>query len=397
MATKKLPADAPLANLLRRTRIDAGISQSAVARRAGCTRAMISYVEAAERRPNASILHAYLHISGRGTDMRRRDLLIAAAVAAGITGLPEPTPPVDPLRLAHEWLVDDQPLTRHRSAGDRIGTSLLTELEQRMIDLRIADDTMSGQDLFPIVMRDLAAATEAAQDCSYSDHVGRRLGRIIAELHQLAGWITFNFADYQRSERIYTDGADMARRIGDDTMVAWMLSGIAYQKVTTGDIADLRDARLLANSAIAGLRNPTPKVAILLHERAAWAAAAAGDQETTLRSLGTVAELHQRSAEDEPHWVYWLNPVESEIMAGRCLTRIGRPHEAVPQLEAAIATYPDDHVRELALYRSYLGEALARAGETEAAIAQYERSLATGAGAARVQRRLGELRQLIER
>lgn len=396
MATKKLPADAPLANLLRRIRIDAQVSQSAVARRAGCTRAMISYVEAAERRPNDRILHAYLHISGRGTDMRRRDLLIAAAVAAGIGGLPEPTPPVDALRLAHEWLVGDQPLARHRSAGDRIGTSLLTELEQRMIDLRVADDTMSGDDLFPIVMRDLTAATEAAQDCSYTDEVGRRLGRIIAELHQLAGWITFNFADYHRSERIYTEGAQVARRIGDDTMVAWMLSGIAYQKVTIGDAADLRDARLLTASAITGLQRPSPKVAILLHERAAWAAAASGDQDATLRALGTVAELHQRGAEVEPHWVYWLNPVESEIMAGRCLTRIGRAHEAIPRLEAAIATYPDDHVRELALYRSYLGEALARSGETEAAVDQYERSLAAGTATARVQRRLVELRKLID-
>lgn len=395
MVTKKPPADPALAKLLRRIRDDAQVSQSAVASRAGCTRPMIALVEAGERRPNDKILRAYLRISERGPDMRRRNLLLAAAIAAGLGGLPEPEHPTDPIRLAHEWLVSDQPIWRHRDAGNRLGTSLLTELEQRMVDLRLADDTMTGDELLPIVMHDLTAATEAAQTCSYSEATGKRLLRIISELNQLAGWLTFNFADYRQSERLYTKAATTARHIGDDTMVAWMLSGIAYQKTTIGDPTNISDAHLLASSAITGLKHPTPKVAILLHERAAWAAAARGDTDTTLRSLDTAAELHHAPPTPEPHWVYWLNPIESEIMAGRCLTRIGQPHEAIPRLETAIDAYPHDHTRELALYRSYLGEALALSGETEAAIDQYELSAAADTGSKRVQRRLGELRQLI--
>lgn len=395
MVTRKPPADPDLADLLRHIRDNAGISQSAIAKRAGCSRPTITLVEAAERRPNDTILRAYLRIAERGPDMRRRNLLLAAAAAAGLTGLPHLEPPTDPIRLAHEWLVNNHPIDRHRDAGDRLGTSLITELEQRMIDLRLADDTMNGDQLLPIVMRDLTAATEAAKTCSYTTDTGTRLGRIIAELHQLAGWITFNSADYHRSEQLYTTGAKTARDIGDDTMVAWMISGIAYQKITIGDPANLTDAHLLAATAITGLKHPTPKVAILLHERAAWAAAATGNTNATLKALDTAAELHHTQPEPEPHWVYWLNPTESEIMAGRCLTRIGKPHLAVPRLETAITDYPATHTRELTLYRAYYGDALARSGETEAAIHQYELAAATDTNSKRVQRRLNELRQLI--
>lgn len=395
MVTKKPPADPTLAKLLRHIRDDAQVSQIAVASRVGCTRPMITLVENGSRRPNDRIIHTYLQLAERGPDMRRRNLLLAAAVAAGITGLPAAFTEPDPLRVAHEWIVGNNPLRTHREAGNRLGSTVITELEQRLADLRLADDTMSGNELLPIVQQDLDTATEAARTCSYSSTVGADIGRIIIELRQLAGWITFNFTDYSGAERRYMEGVTHAREIGDDTRVAWLLSSIAYQKSLVGDLADTNDALLLAKSAITGLTSPTPKVAILLHERLAWAAANLGETDTTLRALDAVAELHQADTDTEPPWVYWLTETESEIMAGRCLAKLGRAHEAIPRLEAAINDYPQDHTRELALYRSYLGEALAHNGETEAAIEQYELSAATDTSTNRVQRRLGELHHLI--
>lgn len=57
-------------------------------------------------------------------------------------------------------------------------------------------------------------------------------------------------------------------------------------------------------------------------------------------------------------------------MAGRCLTELDRPDEAAPLLLDAIAGYDSNHVREVALYRSWLGEAYAKAGDVDRARAE---------------------------
>lgn len=390
------PADPALAKLLRRIREDVRASQQAVAFRANVSRPLISLVESGDRSPNDKILRVYLQLAEKGPDMHRRTLLAAAASTAGIALLPAEAAP-DPVRLSHEWLVGDQPAWRHRTAGDRIGGTFITDLEQRMTDLRLADDTVPGTELLPVVNRDLAEAEAAAQHCSYTQATGQRLLGIIAELRQLAGWIAFNFADYARAETDYTRAARTAREAGDDLRFAWLISAIAYQKTMTAEPGDAADAVLLAHTALTGLPDATPKVAILLHERAALAAAATGDHDSALRALDVVADLHEAAPEPEPQWVYWLDRNESEIFAARCLTRIGRPHEAIPRLETAIAAYPETHVRELALYRCYFGEALAEAGEVEAAIDQYELALAADHDAVRLRQRLTGLRQRIAR
>jgi hypothetical protein len=53
-------------------------------------------------------------------------------------------------------------------------------------------------------------------------------------------------------------------------------------------------------------------------------------------------------------------------MAGRCLVEIGEPDRAGPLLSAAVATYPREHSREVALYLSWLAESYARTGDIDA-------------------------------
>jgi hypothetical protein len=68
-------------------------------------------------------------------------------------------PPSDPIRIAHEWLVSDSPVMMHSAAGRRIGGSLATELEQRVVELRQLDDSVGGRDLYPVVCKKLAKST----------------------------------------------------------------------------------------------------------------------------------------------------------------------------------------------------------------------------------------------
>jgi hypothetical protein len=61
-------------------------------------------------------------------------------------------------------------------------------------------------------------------------------------------------------------------------------------------------------------------------------------------------------------------------MAGRCVIELGSPGRAEPLLSGAVATYPEEHPREVALYLSWLAESYARTGELDAARATLERA-----------------------
>lgn len=79
-------------------------------------------------------------------------------------------------------------------------------------------------------------------------------------------------------------------------------------------------------------------------------------------------------AGSEPEWVYWLNQAEIDVMAGRCMIELGRPGDAEPLLVNAVASYPADHAREVALYLTWLAESHARTGDLDAAREIVERA-----------------------
>jgi hypothetical protein len=88
---------------------------------------------------------------------------------------------------------------------------------------------------------------------------------------------------------------------------------------------------------------------------------------------------------------------ELEVMAGRCLTELDQPERAAPLLLDAVAGYDTTHVREVALYRSWLGEAYAKAGGVEQACAEAMHVLdaVEGVNSARVDGRVLVLRRAL--
>jgi hypothetical protein len=84
-------------------------------------------------------------------------------------------------------------------------------------------------------------------------------------------------------------------------------------------------------------------------------------------------------------------------MAGRCLTELDQPDRAEPLLLDALAGYDATHVREVALYRSWLGEASAKAGDVERGCAETMRVLdaVEGVNSARVEGRVIVLRRAL--
>lgn len=356
---------------LRAARESAGLSLSRTAERTSFVRSYLSMIETGKRPITAEVVSAYEHVLG--------------------VPLSEPS---DPLRRAHEWLVSDSPMSIYRRSGRRVGASLANELDQRVVDLRHLDDVVSSRDLHPAVVKELKEATDLVRTASFSDSVGRRLLTAVGELSQLAGWVASDAGSYAEAQKHYMSGVDAATEAGDRVLGGQLLSSLSYQIANVGK-AD--DAALLARTAALGAEGATPVVRALLLERVAWASAKAKDAEGTGRALDAVDDSYEQRGTDEPEWVYWLDRNEIDIMAGRCMIELGRPKDAEPLLSNAIAGYPPDHAREVALYLSWLAESHARAGDLDAArdAIQRARGYLSAMPSARAEDRLRAVSRLI--
>ena len=362
---------------LRAAREAAGFSLSRMAALTHYSKPYLSQLENGHRTVSAQHVQAY---------SRALDVPIGALYG----------PTNDPLRVAHEWLLADSPAAVHSGAGRHVGASLASELERRVVELRHLDDTVGGGDLFPLVRRELSEAQHVLNDSSFATDIGRRLLIVVGELSQLAGWVGSDAGRYREAQRIYLDGVSAANDAGDRPLAGQLLSSLSYQMANVGDPAD---ATLLARSAVAGAKGATPVVNALLLERVAWASARSRDADGARRALDAVDDAFDRRSDSiqEPEWVYWLDRKEIDVMAARCLIELGSPVAAQPLLSAAIAAYPSDHAREVALYETWLAESYARAGILDAAreTIRHARKAANGVNSTRLHLRITAVQRLI--
>ncbi|MBF6330998.1 helix-turn-helix transcriptional regulator [Nocardia transvalensis] len=369
---------AELGARLRAAREAVGVSLSALAARTHFSKSLLGQLETGQR-----LIHPE-HIS-------------AYSKALGVSVYTLTAPPTDPIRIAHEWLVADSPAAAHRTAGRRVGHSLADELEQRIIELRHLDDSIGGRDLFPLVHRELTDTRAVVQEASYAAPVGRRLLTLVGELAQLAGWVASDAGRYAEAQRIYLDGVSAADDAGSPTLAGQLFSSLAYQMANIGNPTD---AALLARSAVAGATDATPVARALLLERVAWSNARARDHEATRRALDAVDDAYEDRLPDvaEPHWTYWLNRDEIDVMAGRCFVELGDGLRAEPLLSRPIDHYPADHAREVALYQTWLAEAYARGGNIDAARSTIQRAhrAADNVNSSRLDRRVSVVERVLE-
>ncbi|GHJ47843.1 hypothetical protein Cs7R123_51850 [Catellatospora sp. TT07R-123] len=305
---------------------------------------------------------------------------------------------LDPVRITHEWLLGDTPASLQLRAGRQIGVSLVEALETRVVELRHLDDTVSSSHMLPVITKELGAANVLARDAAYSDAVGRRLFTAVGELAQLAGWVASDAGQYVKAKQFYLSGVSATETIGDRVLGAQLLSCLSYQ---LANIGRRDDAMLIARSAVSGATGATPVARALLLERYAWAAARLRDTAAARRALDAADDAYERRSDGipEPEWVYWLNRAEIDVMAARCAIEVGAPARAEPLLTRALAGYASEHIREVALYQTWLAESYAETGDLDAARATLGQAQAAAerADSARLQRRVTAIANLIDR
>lgn len=389
---------------LRRLRDHAGLSLGELAGRAHVNRGYVGHIEHGHRWPSRSVATALddaLDARGAllaawtvgdcaappaavktGPDDETLTLPLAEWTAADGEALAErlavgsdrALTPTTARRLVHEWLVTVTPQTVEITAGRRIGMGMVDTVTRRVAQLRRVDDFIAGRELQPLVERELRVTARLLREAAYTDQVGRALLSAVAELCQLAGWVTVDAGAPKRATRHLALGVHAAHAAGDRPTAANLVSTLAYQ-VANRD--DPHEAILLARSATAGAAGyASATTRALLEERVAWAHARAGEIRHTERALSAVdTEYERRRPGDDPVWVYWLDPDEITIMAGRCYVELKQPGRAIALLTGVLERYDERQTRESALYTSWLAEAHMQAGDIEHAAALAERTL----------------------
>jgi transcriptional regulator with XRE-family HTH domain len=364
-------------DLLADRRKAVGLSQGALAQRLGVERSTVVRWEAGKTAPAPWVrppLAQALQVSDDQLDDLLReaegddDAVDRRAFAGLATGL----------ALA--------PLARARS-GSRIGGSQVHQLYLRTARLRRLDDHLGGMDTYTVYTSELAATERLIKAASYSGATARALTGVLAEQAQMAGWAAFDAGRFTDSRRHYRHALDAARESGDPGLEGNSLAFIAYEKA---DSATAQESTRVAGT------HATPRVRALLHERLAWAHAVAGQALAAERALeSAAAAVTEPNTDPEPDFVFWVDPLEIDIMTGRCLAELHRPR-AIPVLEDALSRYDDTHSRDKALYLTWLAHAYLDADQPEKAAAVTSQALDLAAGVGSV-RPGGRLRGVLQR
>lgn len=300
--------------------------------------------------------------------------------------------------LAHQWLAADKPQLTELNVGRRIGDSLVATTEHRVIQLRRADDFVSGRTSHSLVHQELQATIKLLNEAVLTEEQARRLLTATGELAQLAAWVAADAGLYKQAARYTEGGVLAAHAAANEPLAANIISTLSYQLANTGNP---RQAALLARTAYAGARHSaTATTKALLLERVAWADAKSGDLVSCERALGQVEEnFNHAQPEDDPDWVYWLNREEIDVMAGRCFTELKQPARAEPLLRSATSSYDNALIRENSLYLSWLAEDYILLDEIDLAaeIATHVLELGSRANSARTDDRLRHLARLLMR
>jgi hypothetical protein len=299
-------------------------------------------------------------------------------------------------RLAHMWLICEPPQAIELSAGRRVSDALVTAVEHRVIQLRRADDFITGPESRELMRNELKATVRLLTDASLTEEQARRVLTAIGELAQLAAWVAGDAELLDEAARFVRGGVIAARAAKNAPLAANLISTFSYQIANTGNP---NEAVMLARTAYqGGQHEATPIVRALLLERVAWATARAGDLRACEQTLGLVEDCFSGGPKDgDPDWLYWLNREEVDVMAGRCYTELRRPDRAEPILASAIQRYNQTFIRENSLYLSWLAEDYVQLGEIEHAadIATHMAVLAARTNSARTDSRLHHITKLL--
>jgi hypothetical protein len=226
--------------------------------------------------------------------------------------------------------------------------------------------------------------------------VPRRLMQVVAELTQLAGWISHDVGEDRLARQYFGESLKLARTAEDEAFTAEVLAGMSHQAAYLGDGRTAVDAA--QEAARHAVRSNVP---VLVSEAAAMEAhgyALCGDTRACLVALRTAERTLDAIADDNrPPWLEYFDAAYLAAKFAHVLCALG---ESKPAERFAVRSLrmSDGYERGRLFNTVLLARVHADAGELDAACELGRRSVAMARKirSTRGLRYLAELRSQLE-
>src|SRR6266511_1305102 len=165
---------------------------------------------------------------------------------------------------------------------------------------RRLDDEIGSATLRPLVQHNVQIVKGLQ---TRSEDVGAALSTVAAELHQLAGWLSFDTGDYDAASGHYRAGLRAAEHAGNDAMAAHVLGWMSYLASTT---THPHEGIRIADAALQrAAKTPSRRLRASLARMKAHAHARAGEARGCEQALGPAAtDLAAAAPADDPEFIY---------------------------------------------------------------------------------------------
>ncbi len=263
---------------------------------------------------------------------------------------------------AHQWLVHEPEPLVSGLAGRRVSGELVSRFSAMVAELRRMDDVAGGGSVLAMAQQLFAWVAELLDRASYNDCTGRALHLVLAELGQLCGWASCDGGDYGLAQRYNIAALRAAHAADDRPLGAHILAAMTNQAARRGQPAA---GVTFIETALAGIRGQaTPALLAELHIWQALAFATLHDASACTAAISQAhTQAEQLKPDDDPSWLYWLDPTAITITAGNCHLLLGQAGQGAVLLDKGIAELNESFVRDRQLHLTQLAEARTRPGK----------------------------------
>ncbi|MPY79053.1 MAG: tetratricopeptide repeat protein [Actinophytocola sp.] len=277
---------------------------------------------------------------------RRRFLAHAAQVTMGATVFA-----VDP----GSWAAASPATT---PAPGRIGMADVRQVEAATRALRALDYQYGGGFCRDAVVAQLSWGRQLLT-ASGTGQVRSRLYVALADLHNVAGWTSFDTGLVDSARTHFANALELAKEGGNHPLVANVLyrMGRVYLHHQSPDDA----LKMFQLGQIAAQESGSDLAVAVLCANEAWAYAEMGNEQQSTKLLGMTRDTFARADVDNAEsWVKFFNQTDLHAMVGTVHTvlarKVGQEHTkyAIPALTRAIDSYGEDMARSKAFNLSAL-------------------------------------------
>jgi tetratricopeptide (TPR) repeat protein len=272
------------------------------------------------------------------------------------------------------WLTADPAAAGQITHARRLGEHAVAHIEERVRQLRRADDVDGGGQLLTETASSLELVVRLLKERSYSDAHGARLHAAAADLTRMHAWGVFDVDDVC-ADGVFEAAMRSAHASSDPVLGSHILAFWSIAAYNTGRAADAEAMTIAALSAARG--RTTPRVEAMLYSRRARARAHQNNPAcfADLDQAATLLNAAGQSPGDDPEWAYWFD--RSELLGAQASTYLDmdRPDRAEKTFIEAAALFPLDRVRTQALFLARRADAQWRQHDPERACATAHQAL----------------------